>query len=249
MNTRYFIKISFRGTNFHGWQVQPNVPTLQATLEQDLGLLLGENVKLTGCGRTDTGVHASRYYAHFDTGLMNLERDDLFRINNKLPDDIVIHGIIPVRQEAHARFSAISRTYRYHIQRTKQAFRRDMAHYIYGQLDVKGMQKAAGILKEYKDFTSFSKVDTDTKNNFCRIDLAEWIEEGDMLTFTIKADRFLRNMVRAIVGTMLEIGFGKLDPEGFRKIIESRDRSSAGTSAPAKGLFLTDIEYPREIFV
>ena len=124
-----------------------------------------------------------------------------------------------------------------------------MAHYIYGQLDVKGMQKAAGILKEYKDFTSFSKVDTDTKNNFCRIDLAEWIEEGDMLNFTIKADRFLRNMVRAIVGTMLEIGFGKLDPEGFRKIIESRDRSSAGTSAPAKGLFLTDIEYPREIFV
>ena len=251
MNTRYFIKISFRGTNFHGWQIQPNTPTLQETLEQDLGLLLGEEVKLNGCGRTDTGVHASLFYAHFDTARKGMEKDTdfLFRINKKLPADIVIHEIIPVRPEAHARFSALSRTYQYKIQRTKQAFQRDMAHYIYGDLDIKGMQQAADILQEYTDFTSFSKVDTDTRTNDCRIDLAEWNEDGDILTFTIKADRFLRNMVRAIVGTMLEIGFGKLDPDGFRSIIESRDRCTAGTSAPAKGLFLADIEYPPEIFI
>ena len=251
MNTRYFIKISFRGTNFHGWQIQPNAPTLQETLEQDLGLLLGEEVKLTGCGRTDTGVHASLFYAHFDTTRKGMEKDTdfLFRINKKLPADIVIHEIIPVRPEAHARFSALSRTYQYKIHRTKQAFQRDMAHYIYGDLDIKGMQNAADILQEYTDFTSFSKVDTDTRTNDCRIDLAEWNEDGDILTFTIKADRFLRNMVRAIVGTMLEIGFGKLDPDGFRSIIESRDRCTAGTSAPATGLFLADIEYPPEIFI
>lgn len=217
----------------------------------DMGLLLGDSIKLTGCGRTDTGVHASLFYAHFDTLRRDMEKDAdfIFKINNKLPDDIVIHEIIPVRPEAHARFSALSRTYRYQIQRTKQAFQRDMAHYVYGHLDVKGMQMAAGILMEYKDFTSFSKVDTDTRTNDCRIDLAEWLEEGDMLIFTIKADRFLRNMVRSIVGTLLEIGLGKMDTEGFRKIIESRDRCTAGTSAPAKGLFLADIEYPPEIFV
>jgi tRNA pseudouridine38-40 synthase len=216
-----------------------------------MGLLLGEKVQLTGCGRTDTGVHARIFYAHFDTTSKKPGEFDefLFRLNQKLPEDIVIHNFIPVKQEAHARFSALSRTYQYQIHRAKQAFHRDLAHYIYGEVNVKGMQEAADIMLEYKDFTSFSKVDTDTKTNICRIDQAEWKQEGDLLKFTIKADRFLRNMVRAIVGTMIEIGSGKLEPDGFRKIIESMDRSAAGTSAPAKGLFLTDIEYPKDIFL
>ena len=251
MNTRYFIKLSFRGTNFHGWQVQASSETVQQVLAADLTLLLGERLQLTGCGRTDRGVHATVFYAHFDSRRLDLDKDNefLFRINSKLPGDIVIDKIIPVLPEAHARFSALSRTYEYHIQRTKHAFNRDLSHYVYGNLKIEDMQEAADMLLEYTDFTSFSKVDTDTRTNDCRIDLAKWELDDDNLVFTIKADRFLRNMVRAIVGTLLDIGFGKLNPEGFRRIIESRDRSEAGTSAPARGLFLVDVEYPPDIFV
>jgi tRNA pseudouridine38-40 synthase len=213
--------------------------------------LLDEQIKLTGCGRTDAGVHARVFYAHFDSKILDLENDDgfLFRMNSKLPGDIVLHGIYQVTPEAHARFSALSRTYSYQIHRTKQAFDRDLAHFVYGNLDLKSMQEASNILPEYTDFTSFSKVDTETSTNDCRIDTARWESDDDQLVFIIKADRFLRNMVRAIVGTLLDIGFGKLDINGFRSIIESRDRSAAGTSAPAKGLFLTDVEYPPEIFI
>lgn len=249
--TRYFIKISYQGTRYHGWQVQPNALTIQEILETDLGLLLGEKIKLTGCGRTDTGVHAREFYAHFDSGERALGSDSkfLFRINSKLPPDIVIHQIIPVLPDAHARFSAVSRTYEYHIRRTKQAFGRELAHFIYGDLDVEAMQQSCAILTGYHDFTSFSRVDTDSITNDCRIERAEWKDEGEMLVFAITADRFLRNMVRAVVGTVLDIGMGKLDLAGFRKIVESRDRSAAGTSAPAKGLFLTHVAYLPEIFL
>jgi tRNA pseudouridine38-40 synthase len=248
--TRYFIKLAFQGTQYHGWQVQPNAVTVQEVLNRDLGLLLGEKIMVTGCGRTDTGVHARVFYAHFDSGQDGLagDMDFLFRINNKLPSDIAIHEILSVKQDAHSRFSALNRTYQYHILRRKEVFNRELAHYVYGKLETDAMQEAAGILGEYSDFTSFSKVDTDVKTNDCRIMEARWEVSGRMLDFTITADRFLRNMVRAIVGTMLEIGFGKVSVREFREIIESMDRSNAGSSAPARGLFLTDVQYPPDIF-
>ncbi|MBA7592923.1 tRNA pseudouridine synthase A [subsurface metagenome] len=206
---------------------------------------------MAGCGRTDTGVHASVYYAHFDTGKVGLERDGdfLFRINGKLPHDIVIHEFLQVTPDAHSRFHATSRTYEYHIMRKKDVFQGDYAHYIYGEMDTVAMQRGAEILREYTDFTSFSKVDTDAKTNDCRIDEARWEITDNKMDFKITADRFLRNMVRAIVGTLLDVGFNRISLDEFRQIIESRNRSNAGTSAPAKGLFLTDVQYPPEIFL
>jgi len=251
LTSRYFIRLSYNGTNYHGWQIQPNAASIQETLNRDLSLLLGEKIMVTGCGRTDTGVHAKMFYAHFDAEneLSGREAEYVFRINGKLPPDIAIHDILPVKPDAHSRFDAISRTYEYHIVRRKEVFGREFAHYIYGELDSSAMQQAAGILKEYTDFTSFSKVDTDVKTNDCKITDAKWIERNQTLNFTITADRFLRNMVRAIVGTLLDVGFRKTSLDDFRRIIESRDRSKAGTSAPAKGLFLTDIRYNPDIFL
>ncbi|MCK5465373.1 MAG: tRNA pseudouridine(38-40) synthase TruA [Bacteroidales bacterium] len=250
MKTRYFIKLSFKGTHYHGWQIQPNASTVQQILNEDFSLLLGGKVRVTGCGRTDTGVHARVFYAHVDGGEKLAEDQDfIFKINNKLPADIAIHKILPVRAGAHARFDALSRTYEYHIHRRKEVFNTDLAHYIYGELDFASMQAASDILKDYTDFTSFSKVDTDTKTNNCKIHLARWDITEDTMLFTIQADRFLRNMVRAIVGTLLDVGFRRIDPDGFRHIIENRNRSEAGTSAPARGLFLTDVQYAPEIFI
>lgn len=249
--SRYFIELSYRGTRYHGWQIQPNAATVQEIMNRDFSLILGEEIKITGCGRTDTGVHASVFYAHFDSehGRLKMDRDFLYHINGKLPADIAVHRIIPVRADAHSRFDALSRTYEYYIQLRKEVFMREYAHYVYGELDTDNMQEASGILMEYEDFTSFSKVDTDVKTNICRITEAYWEVKDHALKFTISADRFLRNMVRAIVGTMLDIGFKKTDLDGLRKIIESRDRSAAGASAPARGLFLTDVRYPEGIFL
>ncbi len=250
MKTRYFIELSFKGSNYHGWQIQPNANTVQQVLNEDFSLLLGEKVQVTGCGRTDTGVHARVFYAHLDcSGKLAKNMDLLFKINNKLPADIAIHEFLPVRADVHARFDALSQTYEYHIQRKKEVFNMDQSHYIYGELDFASMQKASDILKDYTDFTSFSKVDTETKTNNCKIQLAHWDITEDTMVFTIKADRFLRNMVRAIVGTLLDVGSRRTDLDGFRQIIENRNRSDAGTSAPAKGLFLTDVQYPAEIFI
>lgn len=251
MTYRYFIRLSFQGTRYHGWQIQPNASTVQAVMNRDMSLLLGEEVMLTGCGRTDSGVHARNFYAHFDSAWESLgeDTDFLFRINHKLPRDIAIHEILPVKPDAHARFDALQRTYEYHIRRIKEVFHRDYCHYLYGQLNTDAMQEAAGILMEYNDFTSFSKVDTDVKTNECRIYESHWEVSDEKLTFTVTADRFLRNMVRAIVGTLLDVGFNKTSLDELRGIIESKDRSRAGTSAPAKGLFLTRIQYPPEIFL
>ena len=250
LKTRYFIKLSYKGTNYHGWQIQSNAKTVQQILNEDLSLLLGEKVQVTGCGRTDTGVHARVFYAHFDgSGKLAKNQDLLFKINNKLPADISIHKFLPVRADAHARFDALSRTYEYHIQRRKEVFNMDQSHYIYGELDFASMQKASDMLKDFADFTSFSKVDTDTRTNNCKIHIAHWDITENTMVFTIKADRFLRNMVRAIVGTILDVGFRRTDLDGFRQIIENRSRSDAGTSAPARGLFLTDVQYPAEIFL
>jgi tRNA pseudouridine38-40 synthase len=248
---RYFIFLSYKGTNYHGWQIQPNSVTVQKILEDALSTILGEKISTTGAGRTDTGVHALVFCAHFDCEKSDLEFDKKFihKLNRFIPKDISIGSIRKVQPDANARFSAISRTYKYYISRSKNPFAEDSSLYLHGDIDIDSMNKAAKILFKHTDFTSFSKLHTDVKTNNCRIYSAQWESTGDQLVFTIKADRFLRNMVRAIVGSMIDIGFGKKDPESFEAIILSKDRCKAGKSAPAKGLFLTGIEYPEEIFV
>jgi tRNA pseudouridine38-40 synthase len=302
---RYFVELSYDGTNYHGWQVQPNAVTVQQTLEKAFSTLLKEDISLTGCGRTDTGVHASYFVAHFDSEQAELDhladrnqhddpaqqsglsqhddpvqqanlpqpdeplkqsgpaqpgnpaqqsgparyghpaqRSDLvFRLNGYLPDDIAIRSIKKVDSAMHARFSATYRKYIYVIRKTKPLFSRPFCYYYYADLDVEKMNAACDILREYTDFTSFSKLHTDVRTNDCKIMEAVWTAHDDGYDFTITADRFLRNMVRSIVGTMIEIGSGKMEPEEIRTVIEARDRGSAGTSAPAKGLFLVEVGY------
>jgi tRNA pseudouridine38-40 synthase len=245
---RYFVQLSFKGTQYHGWQIQPNAVSVQETVEKALSTILGKAISVVGAGRTDTGVHASFYVLHFDTSKEIWDNQKLvYRLNRFLPPDIAIQKIWQVSKEAHARFSAVSRTYYYYITTEKNPFQTETAFYYRGKLDVAKMNEAAKILFEYDDFTSFSRLHTDVKTNLCKIYQAEWVTEGEMLIFKIKADRFLRNMVRAIVGTLLEVGRGKLTLEGFRKIMEKKDRGAAGASAPAQGLFLTHIEYPQEL--
>jgi len=248
---RYFIFLSYKGTNYHGWQIQPDSLTVQKILDETLSTILRENIATIGAGRTDTGVHALVFCAHFDSEKPGLEQDMrlIHKLNKFLPKDISIISVRKVQPEANARFSALSRTYKYFISRTKNPFTEDSSLYLHGDIDIDSMNNAARILFKHTDFTSFSKLHTDVKTNNCTIYYAQWDKAGDQLIFTIKADRFLRNMVRAIVGTMIDIGFGKKDPEEFESIILSMDRCKAGRSAPAKGLFLTDIEYPEEIFV
>jgi tRNA pseudouridine38-40 synthase len=247
---RYFAQLSFKGTQYHGWQIQPNAVSVQETVEKALSTILREEISVVGAGRTDTGVHASFYVLHFDTSEEIRDSQKLvFRLNSFLPPDIAIQKIWSVPKDAHARFSAVSRTYHYYMTTVKNPFQTEIAFYYHGKLDVTKMNEAADILFEYRDFTSFSRLHTDVKTNLCQIFQTEWVKESEMLIFKIKADRFLRNMVRAIVGTLLEVGKGKLTLEDFRKIIEKKDRKSAGTSAPAHGLFLVDIEYSEELKV
>ncbi|MGD0710981.1 MAG: tRNA pseudouridine(38-40) synthase TruA [Bacteroidales bacterium] len=248
---RYFIKLSYDGTNYHGWQSQDNAHTVQAELENTLSVILKENIQITGAGRTDTGVHARNYFAHFDVEtIFNKEQinDLVYRLNSVLPLDISILNVFPVKNEAHARFTAISRTYKYYICRSKDPFNNNYAWRIYGDLDVDAMNEAANTLFDYVDFTSFSKLHTDVKTNNCKILHVRWTEENGLLVFTIIADRFLRNMVRAIVGTLIDVGKGKISLAEFRKIIESKNRCDAGYSVPAQGLFLEEIKYPEDIF-
>ncbi len=242
---RYFIHLAYNGARYHGYQIQPHSASVQQTLEQCLSLKVGQKIAVTGCGRTDTGVHARNYYAHFDLEppISDPEKT-VHQLNAFLPDDIVVYRIWQVQPEAHARFDALSRTYHYYITRTKNPFHTQDAFFLYGALDVQKMQEAANILFEYEDFTSFSKVHTQVKTNNCKIMEARWFEQGDLLVFRIKADRFLRNMVRAIVGTMVEVGKGCMTLEEFRAVIERKDRCEAGTSMPAHALFLETVEYP-----
>ncbi|MFA8434251.1 MAG: tRNA pseudouridine(38-40) synthase TruA [Marinifilaceae bacterium] len=250
MKKRFFIQLSYKGTNYHGWQIQPNAITVQEVLNKALSTILNEEINVVGCGRTDTGVHSSYFMAHFDTSKENYDFGKLaFRLNRFLPKDIAIQEVFPVHAEAHTRFDAKSRTYHYFITKEKNPFRLESHWKVHYELDVAKMNEAAQILFDYIDFTSFSKLHTDVKTNNCKIYYAQWEERGDELIFTIKADRFLRNMVRAIVGTLVEVGRGKLTLDGFRKVIESKNRSNAGTSVPGHGLFLADIEYPEEIRV
>lgn len=246
---RYFIYLSYNGKNFSGWQIQPNGITIQQCVEEALSILLRQSVSIVGAGRTDAGVHARMMVAHFDwCG----EIADLHflseKLNRLLPKDIAISKIIPVCLDAHARFDAISRTYKYYITTQKNPFEYDFVYKLSGVLNVDAMNEACKVLFEYTDFTSFSKLHTDVKTNNCRIMYAQWVKESENWVFTIQADRFLRNMVRAIVGTLLEVGRGKLSVDGFRKVIEAKNRCSAGTSVPGHALYLVDITYPEELF-
>ncbi|MBA4409639.1 MAG: tRNA pseudouridine(38-40) synthase TruA [Bacteroidota bacterium] len=250
MLQRYFIELAFKGTNFHGWQVQPNAVSVQECLETALSTITRETIGVTGAGRTDTGVHASYFIAHFDSEKLNLDHPDFaHKLNSFLNKDVVIFSISKVQSDAHARFDAISRTYQYHMNLQKDPFSLETSWHFFKQPDIELMNAASRILFEYIDFTSFSKLHTEVKTNNCKIYLAEWTQSGTNIIFTIKADRFLRNMVRALVGTMLEVGIGKISLDEFRMIIEQKDRSAAGLSVPAHGLFLKDIEYPEHIFV
>lgn len=243
---RYFIELAYNGSQYHGWQIQPAAPTVQETLNRALGTLLREEVNIVGAGRTDTGVHASFYVAHFDT---EKELGDplriVYKLNRLTGKDIAIYNLYPVSNKMHARFSAISRTYKYYIDKQKNPFTCDYAWKVFPLPEIHRMNEACHILFEYSDFTSFSKLHTDVKNNNCTIFEAFWEDNGQQLVFTIKANRFLRNMVRAIVGTLVEIGQGKLAPQGIRDIIEARNRCNAGSSVPGHALFLCGIEYPK----
>ncbi len=241
---RYFIEFAYNGKNYHGWQSQPNATSVQETLGKAISVILRSEIELMGAGRTDTGVHAKQMFAHFDTE-ETLENDFLVaKLNSYLPKDIVIYRIIQVSEEAHARFDAVKRTYEYHIHTYKNAFENESSWYVFQNLDLEKMNSAAKMLFDFQDFQCFSKVNTDVKTYNCKIIEANWQQKGEKLIFTIAADRFLRNMVRAIVGTLVEIGSGKKALEDFKNIIESKDRTQAGTSVPAHGLYLTKVEYP-----
>ncbi|MCF6357208.1 MAG: tRNA pseudouridine(38-40) synthase TruA [Draconibacterium sp.] len=245
MLQRYFLQLSYKGTNYHGWQIQPNAISVQEVMENALTIILRQKIVVVGAGRTDTGVHASFFVLHFDSPDSEIETQKLVhKLNSFLPSDIAVQKIWKVDNELHARFSALYRTYKYFISTKKNPFKTEFAYKYLLPLDISKMNKAAKILFDNKDFTSFGRLHTDVKTNNCKIFLAEWEQENSQLIFTIKADRFLRNMVRAIVGTLLEVGQGKLSVDNFKKIIESKDRGVAGASAPAQGLFLVDIEYP-----
>lgn len=249
--TRYFIFISYNGASYHGWQIQPHSITIQKILNEALSTILNESINTTGAGRTDTGVHAVTFCAHFDSASERLhsEKKLIYRLNSYLPKDISVNSIRKVTSGANARFSAVSRTYKYYISRSKNPFLENSSWLLHGNIDLNSMNEACQVLLHHSDFTSFSKLHSDNKTNICKIYHAGWEESDKILIFTVKADRFLRNMVRAIVGTMTDIGFGKINLNEFEQIIAARDRCKAGKSAPAKGLFLIDIEYPEDIFI
>jgi len=245
---RYFLKLSFNGKNYHGWQVQQNAHSVQAELDRALSVLLKEKQSTIGCGRTDTGVHAKVFYAHFDTSAkIDPEPDFIHHLNCMLPHDIAVSRLIPVTDEAHARFDAVSRTYEYRLYQVKDPFLRESAYFFPYALDIKKMNQACDVLKEYTDFSSFSKSRTQVKTKDCKIESAGWTREDYRMTFRITANRFLRNMVRAIVGTMTEIGEQRMDESGFRSVIEGKSRSEAGVSVPAHGLYLVDVVYGEEL--
>lgn len=247
---RYFLYLGYNGKNFCGWQVQPNGITVQQCIEDALATLLRQPVPIVGAGRTDAGVHARLMVAHFDWNEPIADPAFLVeKLNRLLPKEIAVYRIVPVCQEAHARFDATSRTYNYYITTRKDPFNYDFVYRIPGMLNVEAMNEACRVLFDYIDFTSFSKLHTDVKTNNCCIRQAHWKQEGDIWVFTIQADRFLRNMVRAIVGTLLEVGRGKLTIDGFRQVIEAKDRGRAGTSAPGQALFLVDVTYPDQLFI
>ncbi|MDN5285736.1 MAG: truA [Mucilaginibacter sp.] len=258
---RYFIELAYDGTSYHGWQIQQNAVSVQEVLNKALATILRQQVETTGCGRTDTGVHALEFFAHFDVedhspltidhseinnhGLSTIDYGLKVRgLNSILPPDIAIKNIIPVHEDAHARFDAIQRSYQYHIHFNKDPFLRGYSWQVRDVPDIELMNQAAAIIMEYIDFSCFSKSNTQVKTNNCKITRAEWVKTELGMVFHISADRFLRNMVRAIVGTLMMVGKQEMPPETVRQIIESKNRSNAGMSVPACGLYLTEVKYP-----
>lgn len=244
---RYFIELAYNGKNYHGWQIQPDAITVQEVLEKALSTLLRKELQVVGAGRTDAGVHAKQLFAHFDFDEIEGLSDLHFKLNSFLPKDISIQNIFRVKEDAHARFNAIEREYEYIISLRKNPFTEDFAHLIHHHPNIDLMNEAANVLLNYKDFQCFSRTNTDVKTYFCDVKKAFWKIENSQLIFTISADRFLRNMVRAIVGTLLNVGYGKTSLEEFHEILKSKNRSKAGASAPSKGLYLTKVVYPESI--
>ncbi|MVN90757.1 tRNA pseudouridine(38-40) synthase TruA [Mucilaginibacter aquatilis] len=258
---RYFLELAYDGTRYHGWQVQPNAMSVQQKLNEALAVLLRQPVETIGAGRTDTGVHAKQLFAHLDVPVIDLPAEAaveevskqntkgrnslrLESLNALLPHDIAVKQIIPVHADAHARFDATQRSYEYHMHFDKDPFKQNNSWQVKGELDVEAMNHAAAIIMEYTDFSCFSKSNTQVFTNNCKVVRAQWLRSKDGLVFHISADRFLRNMVRAIVGTCMMVGRHEIEPEGIRSIIESKNRSNAGTSVPACGLYLTEVRYP-----
>lgn len=244
---RYFIQFSYNGKAYHGWQIQPNAITVQEVLETAFATLMKTPVALVGAGRTDAGVHAKEMFAHFDSESITDSNDLIYRLNSVLPDDIAVQNIDVVIDDAHARFHATERTYEYLVSQKKNPFNIDAAHYVKSPLNIEKMNEAAALLLQHKDFECFSKANTDVHTYLCDVMKAGWRQKDDVLVFTITANRFLRNMVRAIVGTLLDVGLGKRTLTDFKAVINSKDRSKAGASVPAKGLSLTKINYPESI--
>lgn len=248
---RYFIQLAYYGANYHGWQTQPNAVAVQEVLNKALSTVLRQPIDTVGCGRTDTGVHAREFFAHFDFESMihgswsMVEIAGIIRsLNSVLPKDIAVKSIFPVAAEVHARFDATLRSYEYHIHFNKDPFKTGYSWELRDRPDIGLMNRAAAIIMEYTDFGCFSKSNTQVKTNNCKISKAEWVIKDDGIIFQISADRFLRNMVRAIVGTLMMVGKKEIEPEAVRQIIESKNRSNAGTSVPACGLYLTEVQYP-----
>ena len=246
---RYFLELAYNGQNYFGWQRQPKQLSVQEKIEFCLSTLLREEINIVGAGRTDTGVHAKKMYAHFDFD-GSLTDDFIRRLNSFLPEDISVTSIHCVAPEAHARFDAVKRTYHYHIYTQKNPFTTTTSWQIRKPLDIEKMNEAAKYLIKKADFGSFAKLHTDVKTNICTVYRAEWIQiEKDFFCFEITADRFLRNMVRAIVGTLVEVGLGKITPSDFINIIDKKDRKFAAASAPPQGLFLVEVLYPENLFI
>ena len=247
---RFFITLAYNGKNYVGWQIQPNGISVQQVLQDALSTILREQIDVVGAGRTDAGVHAQKMTAHFDySGELFVEVDLVNKLNSFLPRDMVVHQIREVKPDAHARFSALSRTYKYYLTTEKDPFLNELTYRVFFNPDINVMNALGEVLKQYEDFTSFSKLHTDVKTNNCHITEAYWEQKDSCFIFTITADRFLRNMVRAIVGTLLEGGRGKLDERGLRRIIEAKDRQVAGDSAPGHALFLCEVTYPDDIWI
>ena len=249
---RYFISLSYDGAAYCGWQRQPDAPTVQQALEKGLSTLLREDIEVVGAGRTDTGVNASYYVAHFDSEGVKDCAQLVYKLNLILPQDIAVMAVREVQSQAHARFDAVEREYTYYISQRKNPFRRYSAWQYYVPLDMERMNEAAATLLDYDDFTSFAKLNSNNKTNICHVIKAEWRRaewDNDLLIFTIRADRFLRNMIRAIVGTLVDVGRGRYTVEEFRDILHSRDLSRSSAGAPAVGLFLSDVKYSDEVYL
>lgn len=242
---RYFVELQYDGSDFHGWQIQPNAITIQETIQKVFNVIFKKSIELTGCGRTDTGVHANQYFAHFEfNDLTLLECKELqYKLNSLLPHGIAILNIFSVNNDLHARFSAVSREYKYYLHYNKSPFLNKYSTYTFPEPDLDLLNKGAEIIKSYNDFGAFCKAGADNNTNLCFIKESYWEKINNQIVFTVKADRFLRNMVRALVGTMLDLAYKRISIDDFVDIIESKDRSKAGKSVPPQGLFLNKIEY------